>query len=168
MMAVLAHIPFYAEERGWGSYAAFIFSMYAIPAVLSKLVFGWLVERKMDPRAGVSISLVIQTIGILLIFITNTPYQLACVIAFFGFGLGAALPMSNILFSRVYTPRSFGRSRGLAQPMIVPFQVSGTPLAAYLFDIYGNYDLAFLILAGCSAVGIFLIWLLKLPKSQLT
>ena len=92
-------------------------------------------------------------------------------IAFFqsmGFGLGAALPMSNILFSRVYSPRSFGRSRGLAQPMIVPFQVSGTPLAAYLFDIYGNYDLAFLILAGCSAVGIFLIWFLKLPKSQLT
>ena len=71
MMAVLAHIPFYAEGRGWQSYAAFIFSMYAIPAVLSKLVFGWLVERKLDPRAAVSISLIIQTLGILLILTTN-------------------------------------------------------------------------------------------------
>ena len=167
MMAVLAHIPFYAEQRGWESYAAFIFSMYAIPAVISKLVFGWLVERKLDPRAGVSISLLIQTTGILLISTTNSPNELAIVFAFFGFGLGAALPMSNILFSRIYTPKSFGRSRGLAQPMIVPFQVSGTPLAAFLFDLYGNYDLAFSLLAGCAFLGIFLVWFLRLPNESI-
>ena len=95
--------------------------------------------------------------------IAQTPMQLAAVFGLFGFGLGAALPMSNILFARVFTQKSFGRSRGLAQPMILPFQVSGTPLAAYLFDVYGNYELAFLIMAGCSFLAIFLIWFLKLP-----
>ena len=165
LMAVLAHIPFYAKGQGWESDAAFIYSMYAIPAIMSKLIFGWLVEKKLDPRAAVSISLSIQTIAILLILTTDTSNQLAWVIAIFGFGLGSALPLSNILFSRVYSQKSFGRSRGLAQPIIVPFQVSGTPLAAYLFSVYGNYDFAFTVLAGCSFVCIFLIWLLKLPKN---
>ena len=165
LMAVLAHIPFYAKGQGWESDAAFIYSMYAIPAIMSKLIFGWLVEKKLDPRAAVSISLSIQTLAILLILTTDTSNQLAWVIAIFGFGLGSALPLSNILFSRVYSQKSFGRSRGLAQPIIVPFQISGTPLAAYLFSVYGNYDLAFTVLAGCSFVCIFLIWLLKLPKN---
>ena len=46
MMAILAHITFYAAEKGWADQAAFIFAMYAIPAMISKVVFGWLVEKK--------------------------------------------------------------------------------------------------------------------------
>ena len=57
MMAILAHLTFYAAERGWADQAAFIFGMYAIPAMLSKVVFGWLVEKKLDPRMAVTISL---------------------------------------------------------------------------------------------------------------
>ena len=98
MMAILAHLTFYASERGWADQAAFIFGMYAIPAMLSKVIFGWLVEKKLDPRMAVTISLFLQASGLLLITFTQSPTQLALVIALFGFGGGAGLPMSNILF----------------------------------------------------------------------
>ena len=39
MMAILAHITFYAAEKGWADQAAFIFGMYAIPSMISKVVF---------------------------------------------------------------------------------------------------------------------------------
>ena len=164
MMAVLSHITFYASERGWIEQAAFIFSMYAIPAMISKLVFGWLVENKMDARAAVSLSLIIQLVGTVLILFAESPLQLSIIIALFGFGGGAALPLSNILFNQTYTQKSFGISRGTPQPFISLFQVSGTPIVALMFDAYGNYDFAILFLSFLLLVATALIWLFRLPS----
>ena len=166
MMAILAHITFYAAEKGWADQAAFIFAMYAIPAMISKVVFGWLVEKKLDPRAAVSISLALQALGLILILSAQTPTQLAFVIAIFGFGGGAGLPMSNILFRNTFTPKSFGTSRGLAQPFIALTQATGTPVVAILFQYYGNYDNAFLMLIGMVVAAIFIVWLLKNPQAD--
>ena len=166
MMAILAHLTFYASERGWIDQAAFIFGMYAIPAMLSKIVFGWLVEKKLDPRMAVFISLGLQAAGLLMITLTKSPAQLALVIALFGFGGGAGLPMSNILFRNTFSPRSFGTSRGLSQPFIFLFQATGTPGVALLFEYYGNYDNAFLLLTGMVVLAMFIIWLMK-PQVEL-
>ena len=166
MMAILAHLTFYASERGWIDQAAFIFGMYAIPAMLSKIVFGWLVEKKLDSRMAVFISLGLQAAGLLMITLTQSPTQLALVIALFGFGGGAGLPMSNILFRNTFSPRSFGTSRGLSQPFIFLFQATGTPGVALLFEYYGNYDNAFLLLTGMVVLAMFIIWLMK-PQVEL-
>ena len=167
MMAILAHLTFYAAERGWAEQAAFIFGMYAIPAMLSKVIFGWLVEKKLDPRMAVTISLFLQALGLLLITFTQSPTQLALVIALFGFGGGAGLPMSNILFRNTFTPKSFGTSRGLSQPFIFLFQAIGTPGVALLFQYYGNYDNAFLMLTVMVVLAIFIIWFMKKPQEDL-
>ena len=166
MMAILAHLTFYASERGWIDQAAFIFGMYAIPAMLSKIVFGWLVEKKLDPKMAVFISLGLQAAGLLMITLTKSPTQLALVIALFGFGGGAGLPMSNILFRNTFGPGSFGTSRGLSQPFIFLFQATGTPGVALLFEYYGNYDNAFLLLTGMVVLAMFIIWLMK-PQVEL-
>ena len=164
MMAVLSHITFYASERGWAEQAAWIFSMYAVPAMISKLLFGWLIEKKMDARLAVSVSLIIQLIGTVLILFSQSPNQLSLIIALFGFGGGAALPLSNILFNKVYTQKSFGFSRGTAQPFISIFQVSGTPVVALMFDAYGNYQSAFLFLCVLLVIATLVIWFLKMPE----
>jgi MFS family permease len=161
MFSILSHITLFAKDMGWAGQAAFIFSMYAIPAMISKVLFGWLVENKLNPKVAVSISLILQGIGIILILYSNTPYQLAFVMAIFGFGGGAALPLSNILFARIYTPRSFGRSRGLAQPLIAVFQASGAPIVALMYQAYGNYNLAFWYLTVLLLLALALVWILK-------
>jgi MFS family permease len=160
---VLGHITFYAASLGWSLQAGYILSSYAIPAIIGKIFFGWLVD-KIDARMTVSISLLIQSIAVLSIFLAESPIELALIIAFFGFGLGGALPLSNILFTKTYTEQSFGRARGLAGPFLLPIQVAGTPLAAFLFDLYGNYNLAFSILGIAPTLGIITIWFLRLPK----
>ena len=143
MMAVLAHLTFYAAERGWADQAAFIFGMYAIPAMASKVIFGWLVENKLEPRMAVTLSLALQAIGLVLITITQSSTQLALVIALFGFGGGAGLPMSNILFKNTFTTKSFGTSRGLSQPFIFLFQAIGTPGVAFYFNTMGIMTMLF-------------------------
>jgi len=167
MFSILSHITLFAKDMGWAGQAAFIFSMYAIPAMISKVLFGWLVENKLNPKVAVSISLILQGIGIILILYSNTPYQLAFVMAIFGFGGGAALPLSNILFARIYTPRSFGRSRGLAQPLIAVFQASGAPIVALMYQAYGNYNLAFWYLTVLLLLALVLVWILKFENEPL-
>jgi len=162
MMGILSHITFFAEGKGWSqSWAAFIFSMYAMPSILSKIIFGWLVENKLDARIAVSISLLIQCISTLLIFFVETPYQMVAIVMAFGFGGGSALPLSNILFNRAYSNKSFGKARGTAQPVISIFQISGTLVAARMFDLYGNYDLAFIILGTILILPLIIVWFFK-------
>ena len=82
-------------------------------------------------------------------------------------GSAGGLLMGNILFRNTFTPKSFGTSRGLSQPFIFLFQAIGTPGVALLFQYYGNYDNAFLLLTVMVVLAIFVIWLMKKPQDDL-
>ena len=162
MMGILSHITFFSEGAGWSpSWGAFIFSMYAWPAMFSKVFFGWLVENKIDARLAVSVAVLIQAIATLLMIFVESPEQMVVLVMIFGFGGGSALPLSNILFNQAYTNKSFGKARGAAQPFISVFQISGTLVAARMFDVFGNYELAFLTLGFILIVPIIAIWFMK-------
>mgnify|MGYP001429165035 FL=1 len=162
MMGILSHLTFFSEGAGWSpSWGAFIFSMYAWPAMFSKVFFGWLVENKIDARLAVSIAVLIQAIATLLMIFVESPEQMVVLVMIFGFGGGSALPLSNILFNQAYTNKSFGKARGAAQPFISIFQISGTLVAARMFDVFGNYELAFLTLGFILIVPLIAIWFMK-------
>ena len=162
MMGILSHITFFSEGAGWSpSWGAFIFSMYAWPAMFSKVFFGWLVENKIDARLAVSVAVLIQAIATLLMVFVESPEQMVVLVMIFGFGGGSALPLSNILFNQAYTNKSFGKARGAAQPFISVFQISGTLVAARMFDVFGNYELAFLTLGFILIGPIIAIWFMK-------
>ena len=168
MMGILSHLTFFSEGAGWSlSWGAFIFSMYAWPAMFSKVFFGWLVENKIDARVAVSVAILIQAIATLLMIFVESPEQMVVLVMIFGFGGGSALPLSNILFNQAYTNKSFGKARGAAQPFISIFQISGTLVAARMFDVFGNYELAFLTLGFILIVPIIAIWFMKI-ESKLT
>ena len=168
MMGILSHLTFFSEGAGWSlSWGAFIFSMYAWPAMFSKVFFGWLVENKIDARVAVSVAILIQAIATLLMIFVESPEQMVVLVMIFGFGGGSALPLSNILFNQAYTNKSFGKARGAAQPFISIFQISGTLVAARMFDVFGNYELAFLTLGFILIIPIIAIWFMKI-ESKLT
>ena len=165
MMGILSHLTFFSEGAGWSlSWGAFIFSMYAWPAMFSKVFFGWLVENKIDARVAVSVAILIQAIATLLMIFVESPEQMVVLVMIFGFGGGSALPLSNILFNQAYTNKSFGKARGAAQPFISIFQISGTLVAARMFDVFGNYELAFLTLGFILIVPIIAIWFMKIES----
>jgi predicted MFS family arabinose efflux permease len=46
------------------------------------------------------------------------------------------------------------------------FQAGGTPLAALLYQSYGNYQMAFWVLASLLVIAILLIWFLQLSEPE--
>ena len=55
---------------------------------------------------------------------------------------------------------------GLLGPVTIPFTIGGPPLAGWIFDTQGSYDLALVIFMVTTAIAGFVCWRLPLTQSQ--
>ena len=68
--------------------------------------------------------------------------------AVFGFGMGGVIPLLGALTGTAFGRLSFGKVLGLMRPVQVPLHVLGIPLAGWIHDTTGSYDLAWRIFLG--------------------
>jgi MFS family permease len=165
LSAVLTHLVAYADDLGIASYrAAWVLSLSAGVGVLGKLTFGWLVDR-VDPRFAIWGSFLSQTLGLLLLMQDGYGFLLIGGVVF-GFGMGGVIPLHGAVAGRAFGRLSFGKVMGLLRPVQVPVHAIGIPLAGWLYDRNGNYDLAFEIFVGVFVCASALIVLLKPGPSK--
>ena len=84
-----------------------------------------------------------------------------------GLGLGGSIPLMNSTFSIAFDNVNFGKARGLAVPFMVPMQIVAAPLSGWLYDIYGNYTMAFSINVFLCIIAGFVVIFLNLPDRRL-
>ena len=84
----------------------------------------------------------------------------------FGFGMGGVVPLQGAVTGRVFGRLAFGKLMGLMQPVRVPLNLIGVPLAAALRDSTGSFQAAFWIFVGFYGVSAALIALLRVPSAQ--
>jgi len=61
---------------------------------------------------------------------------------------------------------AFGRVTGLTIVWMLPIQVVPNPLAGYLFDRLGSYDLAIQMMLGHLATSVLVFLFLRLPEVE--
>ena len=61
-------------------------------------------------------------------------------------------PLRTFAISTALGSRTFGLATGALRFVELPFLLSALPLAAYIYDTTGNYQMAFLILVGLIGV----------------
>ena len=66
--------------------------------------------------------------------------------------------------ARGFGTRNFGPVMGLIGPLMIPFQITGPPLAGFIFDSRGSYDLALWIFLVSTAAAALALALLRLPS----
>jgi MFS family permease len=165
LSAVLTHLIAYADDLGIASYrAAWVLSLSAGVGVLGKLSFGWLVDR-VDPRFAIWGSFLSQTVGLLLLMQNSYGFLLAGGVVF-GFGMGGVIPLHGAVAGRAFGRLSFGKVMGLLRPVQVPIHAIGIPLAGWIYDRNGSYDLAFEIFVAVYVGASALIVLLKPGPSK--
>ena len=147
-LGVYSHIFPYVSDLGFDiKKAGYAVSVGAFGAALGKVVFGKLIDI-FSARITLWISIIIQGVGILLVSSSSAYSLLLLSVLIMSLGLGGSVPLMNILFSKTFSSVNFGKALGLAVPFMVPIQVIGGPLSGWLFDTFGNYDLAFSLNAG--------------------
>jgi uncharacterized membrane protein len=61
-------------------------------------------------------------------------------------------PLRTFAISTALGSQTFGLAAGAVRFVELPFLLSASPLAAYIYDTTGNYQMAFLILVGLISV----------------
>ena len=166
LSAVLIHLPPYAADLGFSRYqAAWALSVSAFAGMLGKPVFGSLVDRA-DPRRAAWTSFGAQMIGVLLLLHAGSYPALLAGGAVYGFGMGGIVPLPGAMAGRVFGRRSFGQLQGLMRPVQVPLNIAGVPLAAFLHDRTGSFELAYWIFLGVYTACAVLIGFLRVPDDS--
>ena len=165
-LGVYSHIFPYVSDLGFDiKKAGYAVSVGAFGAALGKVVFGKLIDI-FSARITLWISIIIQGVGILLVSSSSTYSLLLLSVLIMSLGLGGSVPLMNILFSKTFSPINFGKALGLAVPFMVPIQVIGGPLSGWLFDTFGNYDLAFSLNAGVCLIAFLFVFMLNVPSDE--
>ena len=165
-LGVYSHIFPYVSDLGFDiKKAGYAVSVGAFGAALGKVVFGKLIDI-FSARITLWISIIIQGVGILLVSSSSAYSLLLLSVLIMSLGLGGSVPLMNILFSKTFSSINFGKALGLAVPFMVPIQVIGGPLSGWLFDTFGNYDLAFSLNAGVCLIAFLFVFMLNVPSDN--
>ena len=116
------------------------------------------------------------TIGLLLVALTilwAVPSYPGLITAslFVGLGFGGVTPLWINLPARSFGAGSVGRALGLMNPLHIPLTAPSAPLAGYISDTTGSYELVWLVYAGfclLSGLGLFFMQQPKAPAAKIS
>lgn len=143
MGATLTHMIPRLTDNGYTLVqASLVMSLCAGFGVTGKLSFGWLGDR-LSLRKVMSIVIVMQFTGQLLMYLSVDLVVFAIGASLFGYGVGGVVPMHGATVGKTFGRERFGAILGLMRPAMLPIQILGVPFAGWVYDVTGSYANAF-------------------------
>lgn len=139
--------------------AAQVLSAAALFSALGKPVVGWLSDY-LGARVSIWMALACQATALVLFTEATSFYLSVAAAAVYGFGYSGMSPLRTFAISTSVSSSSFATANGVLRWVELPFVLAASPLAGYIYDATGSYNVAFYILAGLMtvvAVGPFFI-----------
>ncbi len=146
-------IPFMTDAGYSRSTAAMMITIASVPALVTKPMWGWLIDR-VNPKPLAAFSVALSGLALIMIVLsvqarsTNLEY-----LAFFvlGIGWGGVIPMQEVIWASYFGRRYLGAVRSAALPFALILGAGGPLAVGYYHDVVGNYDGAFIIV-GCMSL----------------
>jgi sugar phosphate permease len=165
--AMLLHLIPYLTDQGFDrGTAALLFSIQAWAALISKPLWGMLMDR-FHARFLSAVGFMIAAGSILALIPVGRAGSeplLAVVLAAYGFGIGGTIPLQETVWASYFGRQHLGKIRSVALPFSIVFGAGGPLLAGYLYDRTGSYTSAFVIFAFFSLIGFIFILLARPPR----
>ncbi len=164
--AMLAHlIPHLTKSLDYTAVqAGVVFSFMTGVQLAGLFLGGWLGDR-FSKRLICSLCMVGHSLGLLAITYADNIAWIGVFVLLHGLGWGMRGPLMVALRADYFGPRSFGTIMGISSLIVMIGMTGGPIICGVLFDIYGNYQLAFTIIALLSLTGSFCFWAAKPPKT---
>jgi MFS transporter, OFA family, oxalate/formate antiporter len=163
-------IPFMTDAGYSRGTAALMITVASVPALLSKPLWGWLIDR-MNPKPLAAFSVALSGVSLIMIVLSvQARSELWEYIAFLlmGFGWGGTIPMQEVIWGSYFGRRYLGAVRSAALPFALILGAGGPLAVAHYHDVVGNYDGAFIFVACMSIVAGAIILALPNRKLQAT
>ncbi len=152
--AVALHLaPHLVQQVGMSPEAAGgIVALLLWVSVAGRVVSGFLADR-MSKRVLLTVSMFFHAFGLLILAYASSMVQVLLFTIFHGLGWGIRGPVQQAIRGEYFGRKSIGLILGLGSVLVTIASIIAPIFAGWLADQYGDYRLAFTILAGFTTVG---------------
>jgi sugar phosphate permease len=162
--AMLLHLIPYLTDNGFSrAEAAGAFSMIGAAGLLSKPIWGLVVE-KIPTRFAAAAEFAILGTGVVLILSATSHAMTYAAIFVFGIGVGGVITIQETVWADYYGRLTLGTVRAIGRPFTIVSSAGGPVFAALAYDLGGSYQVAFIFFIVAYAVAGVLILLAPEPR----
>ena len=164
-MVISSQLVLHARDMGIGAVvAASALGLQGLSTAVGRLLSGLLGDFTVEPRTLFAVGMSSELIGMLCITQGSHLWLLYTGVIFFGLGFGLGLVASTNMFANYY-----GASN---MPTLLSYRIlvstllggAGVVVCGYAADVFGSYTQAFYVYSSVLFVGIFLVFLIKIPE----
>ena len=167
IFVLLIHtVPFLGDSGLSRNEAAFAMLVASVPAMVSKPVWGYWIDRS-PAKPLAAISACVTGIALFLIVYATTSLGVIWVYVAYGvlgLGWGGMIPLQEVIWASFFGRKFLGSIRGAAMPFALTLSALAPWLVAIYRDSMGTYDGALLTVATLNVISGLLIFLAPAPK----
>ena len=164
VLAIMSHLGLLLRDVGYGvQTTAWVIMVQTAVAIIFQFFGGWIGDR-IPKNVALFVFTAIQGLGV--VFLTLGP-DLIYFYAFavlFGIGFGGRTPLTTAIRGDYFGRASFGKILGISTVPMNVLLLIAAPMAGFMRDELGNYNMAFLLLAGLNMAGAVLFLIARKPK----
>jgi MFS family permease len=165
--AVIAHlIPHLTYGLGYSTVQAGVVFGFVTGVQLIGLFLGGYLGDRFDKRILCIACMVGHVIGLIAVTWSTGLASLAVFVIFHGFSWGVRGPQMVALRADYFGTNSFGTIMGISSLIVMIGMTGGPLICGYLFDVYGNYEIAFTVIAALSLCGSVCFWAARPPVAR--
>ena len=167
ILAIMTYLGLLMVDKGYtGQDAGWVVSAYTGVAMVFQLVGGYSGDR-LSKRVGLAFFTAVQAAGVVVLVMADTLPMFFAFAVLFGAGFGGRNPLTVAIRADYFGTGSFGKILGFSTVPMNLLLLTASPFTGWMYDRYGNYDLAFLILAGLNLVGAVCFIFAARPRPRL-
>jgi MFS family permease len=160
-------IPYMTDAGYSRGVAALMVSLTSVPSLLSKPVWGYLVES-IDARKLAATGFALNAASLLLIVLSVRAGATPLIfLGFFtlGLGWGGLIPLQEVIWASFFGRRYLGSVRSAGMPFTLTLGAAAPFGASVYFDSVGDYNGALLAIAGAAVVATILVLVIPSPTA---
>lgn len=155
-------IIFFVNEGMSIQGASYVLSASLLGSAMARFLWGFLVER-FPVRSCLSVMAAFRALGTLSLVVVPYPYNVGTFVIGWGLFGGAFGLLQPIAWSDYYGRSFQGSIQGTLRPLLTASRLVAPLSVAVLFDVTGNYNIAFVFASAIAAAAIGLFWIAKPP-----
>ena len=150
--------PFFLGREYSVADAGWFLALSGFAGLMGKTCLAWQGDAVRNAVKWLAAGLLLmQVIGLVMLYFCVDTWQVIVALVMLGAANGAFIPMHSYLNSRYFDSAIISQVTGAQMPLFLPLGLTGAPLAGYVFDQTGSYDVVMLALAGILVVAALLI-----------
>ena len=156
-------VPFFVEQGLDGSLVGPMLFIQAIGMMMGGFLAAALMNRFQERR--VIGMLMLGTTAMMFLILRVPPNEMAIAYGFIeGVFSGGTFAMLPVMYADYFGRRSIGTIRGLTHPVVMLANAAGPMIGGVVFDVRGEYSLAFQMFGTVTLIGAAMVFFAKPPR----